>query len=337
MGRRAVMRLERYREISRLKVLGRGEIRGQGQLLLRVILVLTSLRTRRTVAWYSVKGLELLRGHRRGRRGAGRWREVVRTGPDDPRGRLRVRAHRRVPVRYPVRRTGTVVRRGTAAVTVHGRPAKVQMRRRGQIVMMMRMRMAVVISAVMMMMMAAAATAAGVRRRSPRIRVRFDGRAPGDGPIGALGVSAGRSRAGDPARPRRRRALDYLHRAAIVAIDLDPLEPIQTILAAALSTADYRVYAEADFRLGWHRDDWRRRERHHRTIIVRFPNGQPTLAGSTEIHEAVAESSRLRSAASSRRPRRTRLPQSRSSVRSERRSSLARLFSINTAYYGYYH
>jgi hypothetical protein len=167
------------------------------------------------------------------------------------------------------------------------------MRRRGQIVMMMRMRMTVMISAVVMMMTAAAAATAAtdsVRWRSSRIRVRFDGRAPGDRPIGAFGVSAGRSR--DPARPRRRGALDYLHRAAIVALDLDPLEPVQTILATALpATAYYRVYAKADLRLRWHRDDWRRRERHHRTIIVRFPDRQPTLAGSTEI--ASAGSSRI--------------------------------------------
>lgn len=43
------MRLERHREICRLEVLGRSQIRGQGQLL-RVILVLAGLRVRWTVA-----------------------------------------------------------------------------------------------------------------------------------------------------------------------------------------------------------------------------------------------------------------------------------------------
>lgn len=49
-----MMRLERHREIRRLEVLSRSQIRGQGQLLLRVILILAGLRIRRTVARYTV-------------------------------------------------------------------------------------------------------------------------------------------------------------------------------------------------------------------------------------------------------------------------------------------
>lgn len=91
-------------------------------------------------------------------------------------------------------------------------------------------------------------------------------------------MSTGRSR-GDPACSWRGRTLDYLHRTAI---DFDSLlQPVR--LAATLSAADDRVDAEADLRLGWHRNDWRRRERHHRTIIVRFPGGQPTLTGPTDL------------------------------------------------------
>lgn len=129
-------------------------------------------------------------------------------------------------MRYPVRRAGTVVRAG--GVAVHGRPevTKVQMRRRRQIVMMMRMLMPVMIGTVMMVMVAAAApttaaaaAAAGYVRRCPsRVRIRFDGGAPGDRPVRSFGMNAGRSRR-DPARSRRRRALDYLHRTAIVALD----------------------------------------------------------------------------------------------------------------------
>jgi len=152
MGRRAVMRLERHREVRRLKVLSR-QIGGQGQLL-RVILVLRSgLGCRRTVG-QPVQGLELFGGNGRGCRGAG-WRcEVVGTGPDDSRGWLGVRADRGIPVWYPVRWTRAVVGSGTAAVTVHGGPAKVQMRRRRQIVMMMMMRkrMIVMIGTVMVML-----------------------------------------------------------------------------------------------------------------------------------------------------------------------------------------
>lgn len=124
-------------------------------------------------------------------------------------------------MRYPVRRAGTVVR--ARGVAVHGRSevTKVQMRRRRQIVMMMRMLMSVMIGTVMMVMVAAAAptTAAGYVRRCPsRVRIRFDGGAPGDRPVRSFGMNAGRSRR-DPARSRRRRALDYLHRTAIVALD----------------------------------------------------------------------------------------------------------------------
>lgn len=88
------MRLKRYREIRRLEVLGRGQIRGQGQLLLRVVLVLTSLRTSRTMTWQSIKRFELFRSYRCSRRSAGWWREVVRTGPDDSGRWLRMRANR---------------------------------------------------------------------------------------------------------------------------------------------------------------------------------------------------------------------------------------------------
>lgn len=184
--RRTVMRLERHREIRRLEglLVGRGQIRGQCQLLLRVILALAGLRARRIVTGQAVQGLELFRGHYRGRRDA-RWRrEVVRTGPDYSRRWLGMRANRRVPVRYPVRRARAVVGRGAAAVTVHGRTAEVQVRGRRQVMMMVWVMVTVVIAMVMMV-------AADVRRRSPRVRVGLDGGAPGDRPIGALGVSAG--------------------------------------------------------------------------------------------------------------------------------------------------
>lgn len=93
------------------------------------------------------------------------------------------------------------------------------MRGRRQIMMMMRMRMSVMIGTMMMVMVTAAP--AGCMRGCPsRVRIRFDGGAPGDGPVRSLGMNTGRSR-GDPARPGRRRALDYLHRAAIVPLDFD--------------------------------------------------------------------------------------------------------------------
>lgn len=182
--RRAVMRLERDREIRRLEIgLGSCEIRGQGQML-RVVLVLAGLRTGWTVARQSIEGFELLGCHRRC---VGRWREVVRAGSDYSRGWLGVRADRRVAVRYPVRRTWTVVGCRAAAVTVHGGAAEVQVRGRRQMMVVMRMVVVVVIGE----MMVAAASAAGVRRCPPRVRVRLDGGTPGDWPIGALGMSAG--------------------------------------------------------------------------------------------------------------------------------------------------
>jgi len=106
--------------------------------------------------------------------------------------------------------------------------------------MMMRKRVTMMIGIVMMVL-----ATAGVRGPS-RIWVRFDGRATGNGPIGALGVSTGRSR-GNPACPRRRRVLDYLHWTTI-AFNLDPLESVQAV-GVATTTADDRVDAEADLRL----------------------------------------------------------------------------------------
>jgi len=127
---------------------------------------------------------------------------------------------------------------------------------------------------------AAATNAGGVWRCPSWVRVWFYRGTSRNGSIGAFGMSTGWSR-GDPARSRRGRALDYLH---WTAIDFDSFEAIQTIrFAASLPAADDRVDAKADFRLRWHRDDWRRRERHHRTIIVRFPGGQPTLTGPTDL------------------------------------------------------
>ena len=119
------MRLKGHREIRRLKMLRRSQIRGQRQLLLRVVLVLPGLRPRWTVSWQPVQRFQLLgRNCRRGCR-AGRRREVIGARSDDSRWWLRVRADGRVSVRYPVRRAGAIVGRRSPAVIVNRRSTKI--------------------------------------------------------------------------------------------------------------------------------------------------------------------------------------------------------------------
>lgn len=54
-------------------------------------------------------------------------------------------------MRYSMRRTRTVIGRGTTAVTVYGGPIEIDMRRHRQIVMMMRMGVSVIGDVMMMM------------------------------------------------------------------------------------------------------------------------------------------------------------------------------------------
>lgn len=230
-----------------------------------MVLGLARLGPGRAVAGQPVKGLQLFGGDS-GRGGRARWRrEIVGAGPDDPWRGLGMRADRRVPVRYPVGRAGAVVGCRSSAVAVHRGAAEVEVRRRGQMMMV-----AVVVGVVVMV-------AAGVRRRPPRVGIRLDGGASGDGPVGALRVGARRSR-GHPSRAGGGGALDHVHGAAIVPLDLDPLQTVQAVLPPLPTTADDRVDAEADLRLRGHRNNWRRRERHHRTIIVRPADGLATSA-----------------------------------------------------------
>lgn len=231
-----------------------------------MVLGLARLGPGRPVPWQPVKGLQLFGGDSgRGRR-AGRWREIVGAGPDDPWRWLGVGADRGVPVRYPVRGARAVVGRRSPAVAVHRCAAEVEVRRGGQMMMV-----AVVVVRVVVMV------AARMRRRPPRVGVRLDGGAPGDGTVGSLGMGAGRSR-GNPARAGGGGTLDHVHGASIVPLDLDPLQTVQAIIPPLPTTADDRVDAEADLRLRGHRNNWRRRERHHRTIIVRPADGLATSA-----------------------------------------------------------
>lgn len=230
-----------------------------------MVLRLPGLGPGRPVAGQPVKGLQLL-GSDSGRgRGAWRGREIVGAGPDDPWRWLRVSAYRGVPVRYPVRGARAVVGRRSPAVAVHRCTAEVEVRRGGQMMMV-----AVVVRVVVMV-------AARMRRRPPRVGVRLDGGATGDGTVGSLGMGAGRSR-GHPARAGGGGPLDHVHGASIVPLDLDPLQTVQTVIPPLPTTADDRVDAEADLRLRGHRNNWRRRERHHRTIIVRPADGLATSA-----------------------------------------------------------
>lgn len=231
-----------------------------------MVLRLPGLGPGRPVAGQPVKGLQLLGGDSGRGRGAGRGREIVGARPDDPGRRLRMGAYRGVPVRYPVRGARAVVGGRAPAVAVHRCPAEVEVGRGRQMMVVV----GVVVGVVVMV-------GAGMRRGPPRVGVRLDGGAAGDGTVGSLGMGAGRSR-GDPARARGRGSLDDVHRASIVPLDLDPLQTVQTVIPPLPTAAHDRVDAEADLRLRGHRNNWRRRERHHRTIIVRPADGLATSA-----------------------------------------------------------
>lgn len=95
---------------------------------------------------------------------------------------------------------------------------------------------------------------------------------PGRGAIRLLGVGAGRpdtaATAGYPDSSSGRGAatLDDVHGRGVIALDVQPgCRGVFVATRGRSTTTHYRVDAEADFRLGGHRDYWRRRERHHCT------------------------------------------------------------------------
>lgn len=99
-----------------------------------------------------------------------------------------------------------------------------------------------------------------VMRRCPSgIGIWLHGGTPWYGPIGLFGMGT-RWSCVESSIPWRRGTLNNIHWTPI-SLDLNSLQSVQTIIP---TTANDGVDAEADLGLWGHRDDWRRRERHHR-------------------------------------------------------------------------